>query len=443
MKLRQLSSAVVHEGTAQGAGANNNQIQLDLAASAVDGAYDPSLICIIDGTGSGQTRLILEYNGSTRIATVDRDWKVQPDNTSTFVISGHPGREHTNEGLAQGGGADTITLNQLASANDDEYVGMVISIRSGTGQDQACRIIAYNGTTKVAQIARNWNVQPDTTSAYVILPTSVLDLARYSGIIADAVWDESTNDHTLSGSYGYELATKSDILASTATDYEQTDSAVITAGVDNSGTYSDTASRDGVYWEIGEDVSTGLTVDFTFYLPSADHKPGVFRVFGRYTGSPATTHHQELWFWNTEATAWEELADDFMPGGITTDDTFEHEYYERHIDRSDSNKVMVRIKHHPTTFNPSHALHLDYVGLSSIKVLTAAEIAAAVWAAIAEGSFTQGDLMKLISAALAGKLSGAPSGPIVIRDINDSKDRITATVDTNGNRSEVVLDVSS
>ena len=52
------------------------------------------------------------------------------------------------------------------------------------------------------------------------------------------------------------------------------------------------------------------------------------------------------------------------------------------------------------------------------------------------------EAMRLILAALAGKLSGAPSGPIAIRDINDSKDRITATVDANGNRTAITIDVS-
>jgi hypothetical protein len=69
-------------------------------------------------------------------------------------------------------------------------------------------------------------------------------------------------------------------------------------------------------------------------------------------------------------------------------------------------------------------------------------MAAAVWAAICEGSYTYDDVMKLVSAALAGKLSGAPAGPIYIRDLNDSKNRIIATVDANGNRTGITLDVS-
>ena len=73
---------------------------------------------------------------------------------------------------------------------------------------------------------------------------------------------------------------------------------------------------------------------------------------------------------------------------------------------------------------------------------SAAQVAAAVWGALGEGSYTYEDLFKLVSAALAGKLSGAGTTEVTIRDINDAKDRITATVDQSGNRTAVILDVS-
>lgn len=60
-----------------------------------------------------------------------------------------------------------------------------------------------------------------------------------------------------------------------------------------------------------------------------------------------------------------------------------------------------------------------------------------------EAGFTEKDAMRLILAALAGKLSGAPGpGTINIRDINDTLNRISATVDANGNRTAVTVDVS-
>ena len=185
-RLRQLSSGIIIEGEV--VSATTNTISFDGDASDVDGAYDPATISIVDGTGNGQSRLILEYHGSTKTAVVDRDWKIQPDDTSKFVIVSHPGREHVNEGLAQGGTINTITLNTLASDNDEAYTGQTIFIRSGTGMDQAQKVESYNGTTKVATLCKDWAVIPDTTSAYVMLPTGHFDGEELIERTVDGVW---------------------------------------------------------------------------------------------------------------------------------------------------------------------------------------------------------------------------------------------------------------
>lgn len=57
-----------------------------------------------------------------------------------------------------------------------------------------------------------------------------------------------------------------------------------------------------------------------------------------------------------------------------------------------------------------------------------------------ETSITPRQAMRLILAALAGKLSGAGGTTITIRNVGDSKNRITATVDSSGNRSAVTTD---
>jgi hypothetical protein len=186
-RLRALSSSIVYEETAQGPGIGGNQIVLDTGAASYNGAYDPSMISIVVGTGAGQTRNVLEYDGASRTATVDRDWKILPDDTSEFVISANAGREHVNEGLAQGGTISTITLNANASSIEGSYVGQVVFLRSGTAQDQAQPVIAYDGATKVATLEHDWHTAPDSTTAYVMLPyhTHVVEH------IARAVWDDT------------------------------------------------------------------------------------------------------------------------------------------------------------------------------------------------------------------------------------------------------------
>lgn len=59
-----------------------------------------------------------------------------------------------------------------------------------------------------------------------------------------------------------------------------------------------------------------------------------------------------------------------------------------------------------------------------------------------ETGFTVRDALRLMLSAMAGKISGAASNTIRIRDVADAKDRITATVDTSGNRTAITYDVS-
>lgn len=59
-----------------------------------------------------------------------------------------------------------------------------------------------------------------------------------------------------------------------------------------------------------------------------------------------------------------------------------------------------------------------------------------------EGSHTFREYLRGIASALFAKLSGAETTSVVVRDVDDSKDRITATVDADGNRSSVTIDLS-
>lgn len=78
---------VVRRGTAQGVTVfTTNTIILDAGASAQQEIYSPGIILITSGTGAGQVRRIISYDGSTKEALVDFDWSVSPDNTSGFVI---------------------------------------------------------------------------------------------------------------------------------------------------------------------------------------------------------------------------------------------------------------------------------------------------------------------------------------------------------------------
>jgi hypothetical protein len=92
-------------------------------------------------------------------------------------------------------------------------------------------------------------------------------------------------------------------------------------------------------------------------------------------------------------------------------------------------------------YDPPTKAELDS-GLDALP--TAAENAAALMdlANGIETSITPRQAIRLILAASAGKLSGAATTTVTIRNVGDSKDRITATVDSAGNRSAVTVDAT-
>lgn len=79
---------------------------------------------------------------------------------------------------------------------------------------------------------------------------------------------------------------------------------------------------------------------------------------------------------------------------------------------------------------------------TNINYPSAATVAAAVMAAGDIDGYTLEQFGKLCLAALVGKLSGAATTTNTVRAADDSKDRITATVDADGNRTAVTLDAA-
>jgi len=76
------------------------------------------------------------------------------------------------------------------------------------------------------------------------------------------------------------------------------------------------------------------------------------------------------------------------------------------------------------------------------NLMSSGAVQDAVWSHILEVGFTADDIVKLMSSVLLGKSSGAGSNSIKFRDINDSKDRVTATLNEQGDRLTIVLDKS-
>ena len=67
-------------GTATAGGTDT--ITLEVGSSSSDDFYNDDTV-----TAGGETKTIIDYVGSTRVATVDSDWVTVPDNTTDYSIS--------------------------------------------------------------------------------------------------------------------------------------------------------------------------------------------------------------------------------------------------------------------------------------------------------------------------------------------------------------------
>ena len=98
--------------------------------------------------------------------------------------------------------------------------------------------------------------------------------------------------------------------------------------------------------------------------------------------------------------------------------------------------LVSQATHNPRGWDEEFDVTTD--GLPAVSDITSAILVLSI-----ETGLTFKDCLRLCTAAAAGKLSGAATTTIVIRNAAaDDKDRITATVDASGNRSAITLDLT-
>lgn len=238
---------VARSNTAQAGAAST--ITLDASASATDDFYNNNWIFIVSGTGAGQGNTVSDYNGTTKVATVQDSWATNPSSDSVFVMmprGGLPGAsaptaadvadavwdeasaDHTSEGsmgaqfqsahegVAQAATSTTLTLDATGSSSTDDFYNYgFIKVIAGTGAGQTRQISDYVGSSKVATVSLAWITTPSTDSQYVLMADGI-DAATVAQI-ADGVWDEARSGHVGAGTFGeYVLADATRISGSTS-----------------------------------------------------------------------------------------------------------------------------------------------------------------------------------------------------------------------------------
>ena len=200
-RLRQLEQAFVQaEGTVVTV-TDAHTITLDAGAVATTDYYPHSRLTIVEGTGAGQSRLIIDYT-SGRVCTLESDFTTSPDTNSLYTI------EAADANVASASGVDlahgyvatytnttTITLDSLAVGTADYYLEMLIVFTNGTGTGQTREITAYT-SGRVCTLSPALITALDTTTVYHI-QSSVS-----ASHVAEEVWDKDATSHQTGGTFG-------------------------------------------------------------------------------------------------------------------------------------------------------------------------------------------------------------------------------------------------
>ena len=85
----------------------------------------------------------------------------------------------SDTGSLQAATTTSVTLKAAASATDDIFVGLCVTMTSGAQSGKARKITAYNGTTKVATVFPAWETAPLATDNYKVVPFAAESVNQY------------------------------------------------------------------------------------------------------------------------------------------------------------------------------------------------------------------------------------------------------------------------
>ncbi len=410
--------------------ASTTVVTLDAGASAQDDFYNGNFILLSPGTSSAQGEIVADYDGTTKQAFLQSALPVAPGSTAPFVMFAGPASV-TPAALADQIW-DEATAGHVAAGSTGKALGdantAAAAIKAKTDS------LNFTGTDVKATLDSETVTLADASLTSAKFAAGAIDAAA---IAADAITDAKVAaDVTIASVTGAVGSVAGNVAGSvnSVTGAVGSVTAPVTVGTNNDKTgYALTSGErasiaDGVW---NEDVGDHLTAGST----------GEALSDAGAAGSPPTV---------------EEIADGVLD-----------ELLSGHVAAGSLSAALSAILAKAAlmqfTGNDLHAtldgetVTLPTGGITSAKFAAGAidaaaiaadagtEIANAMWdqASGVEAGLTPRQAVRLIVAANAAKVSGAATGTIVFRNaVADSKNRITATVDADGNRSAVVVDLT-
>jgi uncharacterized delta-60 repeat protein/RHS repeat-associated protein len=153
-------------------GGSNTLTDSTRTESADSFAWDT--LAITSGTGSGQQKTITAFNGS--VFTVDSNWSVNPDNSSTYQVIPNT----AVAGQSTTGGTSTTLVDTNRTGATDAYKNWMLIITSSDNVDVgAARITAFNSSTHTFTLAPAFTTGTDAGTSYVLVPDGLITRYTY------------------------------------------------------------------------------------------------------------------------------------------------------------------------------------------------------------------------------------------------------------------------
>lgn len=261
--------------------------------------------------------------------------------------------------------------------------------------------------------------------------------------IADAVWDEASADHLVSGSTGellQDIDDEVDVIHDTILDLAVTgaplntvvDGNTLTTGTETSGTYESTEFTNGVYHVITA-VTNTIDIEYLATLPNSDAVPDTVSIDGYLKeGVPAGGDTIDLQVYNYVAAGW----DTVMPAlftGITTDGpstSTAHNLLARHVGTSGADDRKMRIRLYSATLEAGTTLNVDKINIGYAESISSS--VTSILADTDELQTNQGDWLTATGFATPANVTASTSTiQVDIAALNDiSAAEVNAEVDS-------------
>lgn len=141
----------------------------DLSAAQVNTECDTALTDYDPPTKTEMDSAFTEIKGATWASGTDTLEAIRDRGDAAWITGAGTGLTALASGTAQGGSSTTIQLASAETFADDELIGNIVKITSGTGAGQSRLINDYTGATDTATVNRSWTTNPDATSDYEVV----------------------------------------------------------------------------------------------------------------------------------------------------------------------------------------------------------------------------------------------------------------------------------